>query len=232
MSQAKLDRSQETVYAQERKEADDQQSALIASKPFKSQLSLPIKERAARRSQKRAIQARSNSQLEPINSNEQETLEEYDIDFNFQLKNVGEVAAMALLKHRMQHGSITSADVPLAFRRNAAVLRDIKNVALYHQYMKKSFDQKSSSGLYHASMDSRTSRASTAFGWSNSQQSITKLVKKKKLQITIFKKFLCVCVINLKALLIKIFNRIDFEFLYFSSFFFFLLKFTKILLLQ
>lgn len=181
MSQAKLDISQETVYEQDRTEEADQQSALIVSKPFKSQLSLPIKERAARRSQKRAIQARSNSQLEPINSNEQETLEqEFDIDFNFQLKNVGEVAAMALLKHRMQHGSITSADVPLAFRRNAAVLRDIKNVALYHQYMKKSVDQKSSSGLYHASMDSRTSRASTAFGWSNSQQSITKLVNKKK----------------------------------------------------
>ena len=180
MSQAKLDRSQETVYEQDPEEAD-QQSALITSKPFKSQLSLPIKERALRRSQKRAIQARSNSQLEPIDSNEHESLGEYDIDFNFQLKNVGEVAAMALLKHRMQHGSITSADVPLAFRRNAAVLRDIKNVALYHQYMKKSVDQKSSSGLYHASMDSRTSRASTAFGgWSNSQQSITKLVKQKK----------------------------------------------------
>lgn len=66
-----------------------------------------------------------------------------DLDFDLndlsyiQLKNIGEVAAMALLRHKIQRGSITSMDVPLVFRRNAAILKDVKNVALYHQHMKK-----------------------------------------------------------------------------------------------
>lgn len=166
------------------------------TKPFKSQLSLPTKDRS-RRSFKRAIQARSNSQLEPIESEAaligsgggggggggggMVHLDDLDLDFNIQLKNVGEVAAMALLKHRIQRGSITSADVPLAFRRNATVLRDIKNIAMYHQHMKKSVDQKSTSGLYHTSADSRSSTTGgyRSNAWSNSQQSITaKLVRK------------------------------------------------------
>lgn len=101
-----------------------------------------------------------------------------DIDFNVQLKNVGEVAAMALLKHRMLRGSITSADVPLAFRRNATVLRDIKQVALYHQYMKKSVDQKSVSGICgDVSAGSRTSTVGLrSVAWSDSHESISRLV--------------------------------------------------------
>jgi len=153
----------------ENEEKEQETTLTTAMKSVKAQLSLPSTENV-RRSLKKAMRltARSTSQFDssPLND---------DIDFNIQLKNVGEVAAMALLKHRIQRGSITSADVPLAFRRNATVLRDIKNVALYHQYMKKSLDQKSTSGLYRTSGDSRASTGHRSFGWSaSSQQSVSK----------------------------------------------------------
>lgn len=82
-----------------------------------------------------------------------------DID----LRNVGEVAAMALLKHRIQHrGSVTSADIPLMFRRNAAILRDLKTITMCHQYIKQASggDQRSSSGS-----DCKRTSPGFNFGW-------------------------------------------------------------------
>ena len=86
-----------------------------------------------------------------------------DLDLNdlsyIQLKNIGEVAAMALLRHKIERGSISSMDVPLVFRRNATILKDVKNVALYHQQMKK-LDQKH--GLSSSTpMNKRVSRETT-----------------------------------------------------------------------
>lgn len=91
------------------------------------------------------INASKNSNINNINaitpssnSNRREpSFSDYEIDLSeIHFKNIGEVAAAALLNKRLQRGSITSADLPLRFRRNAAVLSDGKMVALYHQQHK------------------------------------------------------------------------------------------------
>lgn len=71
------------------------------------------------------------------NTNEDRKPSDFEIDLReIHFKNIGEVAAAALLNKRLQRGSITSADIPIRFRRNAAVLSDGKMVVMYHQQLK------------------------------------------------------------------------------------------------
>ncbi|CAF0745651.1 unnamed protein product [Brachionus calyciflorus] len=79
---------------------------------------------------------------------------QYELDLtDVHFKNIGEVAAAALLTERLKRLSLTHDDLQLGrYRRNAAVLSDGKMVVLYHQQLKKkrsnrSLSKKSTSGL-------------------------------------------------------------------------------------
>lgn len=64
--------------------------------------------------------------------------ETFNSEDSFHFRNISEVAAAALLNARIQRGSVLSCDVPYRLRRNAAILADGKNVAIYHHQSKQS----------------------------------------------------------------------------------------------
>jgi hypothetical protein len=153
---------------------------------LKAQLSLPqtsdnpnrakrrsLFKRAAKLSHRSASEMAEREVEKGVTPTSPEDIDLADFEFNVQLKNVGEVAAMALLKHRIQHGSITSADVPLVFRRNAAILRDLKHITMCHQLMKQNSENRSV-GADSRHRNSPGNRSDNYFTWSASQQSLKK----------------------------------------------------------
>lgn len=156
------------------------------SRVLKAQLSLPqtcdnpnrakrrsLFKRAAKLSHRSASEMAEREVEKGVTPTSPEDIDLADFEFNVQLKNVGEVAAMALLKHRIQHGSITSADVPLVFRRNAAILRDLKHITMCHQLMKQNSENRSV-GTDSRHRNSPGNRSDNYFTWSASQQSLKK----------------------------------------------------------
>lgn len=102
----------------------------------------------------------SSSVLNQANMDDDDD-EDFDLEIdlndlaNIQLKNISEVAAMALLKDRIERGSLTSIHMPV-FRRNATVMREIKCVPQKRRSetsdraKPKSLDNRSSSSVSKA----------------------------------------------------------------------------------